>query len=131
MAAPLRSAVGYRWVIPGALALGAATMMGLSFTTNPYVAALLLAGYILHVTVWNVSAVSLRQRLVPEHVRGRLNSLFKLSGLIGLVVGAAVAGPLASGTDLATPFAVAGLVFAGCVVYTGWLLRTEPTTPVG
>lgn len=103
-------------------------MFGLYLTTNAHVAAALLAGYIFHVTVWNISAVSLRQRLVPDEMRGRQNSFFKLSGLIGLVLGAAIAGPLANATDLATPFAVAGLIFAVCVAYTAWLLHVEPDT---
>lgn len=125
-AAGMREAVGYRWVIPGALALGAVTMIGLYFTTNPYVAALLLAAYIFHATVWNICAVTLRQRLVPEHMRGRQNSLFKLSGLIGLVIGAGIAGPIADAAGLALPFGIAGLIFVACVPYTGWLLRVEP-----
>lgn len=128
VAAPMRASLGYRWVIPGALALGAATMFGLYVTTNVYLAAALLAGYIFHVTAWNICAVSLRQRLVPDEMRGRQNSFFKLSGLIGLVLGAAIAGPLANATDVATPFGVAGLIFAVCVAYTAWLLRVEPDT---
>jgi MFS family permease len=103
-------------------------MFGLAFTTNAYLAAALLAAYIFHVTVWNICAVSLRQRLVPEEMRGRQNSFFKLSGLIGLVLGAAIAGPLANATDLATPFGLAGFIFAVCVAYTAWLLRVETDT---
>jgi len=41
-AARLRAAFGYQWVIPVALALGAATMGGLYLTQSPIVAALLL-----------------------------------------------------------------------------------------
>ncbi|MBS2937242.1 MFS transporter [Nocardioides sp. J2M5] len=126
--ARMRQALGYRLLVPGALALGAITMLGLYVTTSPYVAALLLAAYIFHVTVWNICVVSLRQRLVPDAMRGRQNSLFKLSGLLGLVVGAAIAGPIASASGLATPFGIAGLVFVGCAAYTAWLLRTEPGT---
>ena len=98
---------------------------GLFLTASPYVAALLLAGHIFHVTVWNICVVSLRQRLVPDAMRGRQNSLFKLSGLTGLVVGAGLAGPIAS-AGLAAPFGIAGLVFAGCAAYTAWLLKIEP-----
>lgn len=125
----LRTVLGYRWAIPGSLALGMATMLGLYFTTNEYVAALLLAGYIFHATVWNICSLSLRQRLVPEHMRGRQNSLFKLSGLIGLVMGAAVAGPLADAAGLAAPFGVAGLMFGAGAVYTAIVLRAEPGPP--
>ncbi len=125
VAAPLRAALGYGVVIPGALAIGAATMTGLYFTTDAYVAAALLAAYIFHVTVWSICAVSLRQRLVPDEMRGRQNSFVKLSGLIGLVVGAAAAGPLVTATDLATPFGVAGIIFAVCVAWTAWLLHDD------
>lgn len=125
-AARLRSAFGYQRVIPVALALGAATMGGLYLTQRPIVAALLLAGYILHATVWNICAVSLRQRLVPEHLRGRQNSLFGLSGLIGLVLGAAVAGPIADTAGLHAPFGIAACIFAICVFYTAWLLTKDP-----
>lgn len=124
--AKMRRVLGYRALVPCALALGAITMLGLFFTTSPFVAALLLAAYIFHVTVWNICVVSLRQRLVPDVMRGRQNSLFKLSGLIGLVVGAAIAGPIASAAGLATPFGIAGLIFVGCAVYTAWLLHSEP-----
>lgn len=124
IAAPLRQRIGYRWLIPTSLAIGSITMIGLFLTTNTYAAAVLLAAYILHVTVWNICAVSLRQRLAPEAMRGRINSMFKLAGLVGLVIGAAVAGPLA-GVDLSIPYGIAGLIFAVCVVYTWVLLRTH------
>ena len=124
--ARMRQFLGYRLLVPGALALGSITMLGLFFTTSPYVAAVLLAAYIFHVTAWNICVVSLRQRLVPDDMRGRQNSLFKLSGLIGLVVGAAIAGPIASTAGLATPFGIAGLIFGGCTAYTAWLLTSDP-----
>lgn len=74
-----------------------------------------------HVTVWNICALSVQQRLVPDHQRGRQNSLFKLSGLIGLTLGAAVAGPIVDSAALAAPFGIAALIFGICTVYTGWL----------
>ena len=124
--ARMRQALGYRLLVPGALGLGAVTMLGLYVTTSPYVAAVLLAAYIFHATVWNICVVSLRQRLVPDAMRGRQNSLFKLSGLIGLVVGASIAGPMATAAGLAAPFGIAGLIFLGCTAYTAWLFRSEP-----
>ncbi len=126
VAAPLRQRFGYRRMLIASLVLGSATMIGLALTDNAIVAAGLLAAYILHVTVWNVCGVALRQRLVPEAMRGRNNSLFKLSGLIGLVIGAAIAGPLANGLSLAAPFAVAGVIFAGGTVLTWITARDDP-----
>ena len=129
--ATMRQALGYRLLVPGALALGAVTMLGLYFPPTPHGPAPLPAAYIFHVTVWNICVVSLRQRLVPDAMRGRQNSLFKLSGLIGLVVGAAIAGPIAAAAGLATPFGVAGLIFVGCAAYTAWLLGSEPDLASG
>lgn len=94
---------------------------------------MLLAGYILYVTVCNICALSIRQRLVPHHQRGRQNSVFKLSGLIGLALGAAVAGPIADSAGLAAPFGVAAVLFGICVVYTAWLPKNDslPADRVG
>lgn len=49
-----------------------------AFTTNPFLvgAAFVLSG--LFVVVWNVITVSLRQRIVPDHLLGRLNSAYRL-----------------------------------------------------
>lgn len=49
-----------------------------AFTTNPFVvgAAFVLSG--LFIVVWNVITVSLRQRIVPDHLLGRLNSAYRL-----------------------------------------------------
>ncbi|WP_342371755.1 MFS transporter [Propioniciclava soli] len=124
--ASLRDKFGYCGVVVPALLLGSLTMVGLFFTSNAYAAAGLLAAYIFHVTAWNICAVSLRQRLVPAYLRGRQNSLFKLSGLIGLVVGAAIAGPIATVGGLHLPFGIAGVIFAGCVAYMAWALRVKP-----
>jgi predicted MFS family arabinose efflux permease len=126
IAAPLRQRLGYRRVLIASLILGSVTMLGLAITDNAFLAAGLLAAYILHATVWNICGVALRQRLVPEAMRGRNNSLFKLSGLIGLVIGAAIAGPLAAGLSLAAPFAVGSLIFAAGAVLTGVTARDDP-----
>lgn len=123
LAAPLRRAIGYRGTIPAALSLGSITMAGLFLTTNASVAAVLLAAYILHATVWGVCSISLRQRLVPEELRGRVNAISRLSGLVGLALGALIGGPLAKTFGLHAPFGVAALIFALCVGYTSWLLK--------
>jgi len=58
---------------------------------------------------------------VPDHQRGRQNSLFKLSGLIGLTLGAAVAGPIVDSAGLVAPFGIAAVILGICAVYTRWL----------
>jgi MFS family permease len=122
-AAPLRARVGYTATITGSLALGAITLAGMSLTDIPWIAALLLAAYIFHAVVWGIGVNSLRQRLVPETLRGRVNAFSKLLGLIGLAFGAGVGGLLASTFGLAAPFVAGAAVFAVCAVTVRPLLR--------
>ncbi|TFD01418.1 MFS transporter [Cryobacterium sinapicolor] len=123
--APLRSCVGYGWTIVGSLFLGAASMFALAFVRIPWLAAALLAAYILHSVVWGICVNSLRQRLVPENLRGRVNASSKVLGLIGLTVGAALGGVLASSLSLCVPFLASGILFICCGAIVWWLFRSD------
>lgn len=123
-AARLRRRLGYRWTIAASLALGALTLGGLSLTTNPIVAGVLLALYILHATVWNVCAQSLRQRLIPDELLGRVGASTRVLGLLGLGIGAMLGGLLGS-IDLAIPVAVGAGVFVVCCVLAAVMLRGQ------
>ncbi|MBC7724742.1 MAG: MFS transporter, partial [Burkholderiaceae bacterium] len=123
--ARLRGRWGYRRTIVGSVVLGAGTMAALAGVTVPWVAAVLLAGYIGHAVVWGICVSSLRQRLVPDRLRGRVNASSKLVSLAGLTLGALLGGTLASGVGLAAPFALAAVLFAGCAVAVRALLRPD------
>lgn len=125
--APLRTRVGYGWTIVGSLCLGAGSMFALAFARMPWLAAALLAAYILHSVVWGICVSSLRQRLVPGNLRGRVNASTKVLGLIGLTAGAALGGVLASSYSLSTPFLASGALFLCCGVIVWWLFRSERT----
>lgn len=66
--------------------------------------------------VWNVTSVSTRQRLIPDAVRGRVNSICRLLAWgmmpLGLVLSGVVVSLgelfLSRGTALVLPFWVAG-----------------------
>jgi predicted MFS family arabinose efflux permease len=45
--------------------------------------------------LWQVVAVSLRHRLVPDHLRGRVNGVHRTFAMGSMVVGAAAGGALA------------------------------------
>lgn len=122
IAAPLRSRIGYAWTIMGSLALGCGTLIGLSFTQTPWVAAALFAAYILHAVIWGICVTSLRQRLIPNELRGRVNASSRVLGLIGLTFGAILGGLLADGFGLWAPFQ-GGLIFGICVVIVWRLFR--------
>jgi MFS family permease len=86
---------------------------------NALVLGVLLACTTAMTTLWNVSTVSLRQRLVPRELLGRVNSAYKMFGWGLMPVGAAVGGLLAARYGIGVPFPVAGalraLVLAGAL----------------
>jgi MFS family permease len=92
---------------------GCATMLAL--TTGPLLAGLAFALYGVAEAVWHVVTSSLRQSLVPEHLRGRVMSSYRLATFGVVPVGAAIGGLLASVHGLRAPFllqAVAMLLIA-------------------
>lgn len=126
LAPRLRRRLGYRWTIVASLTLAAVTLTGLSLTSDPRVAGVLLALYILHAVVWSICALSLRQRLIPDGLLGRVGAAARVLGLLGLAVGSALGGVLAS-VDLVIPVVAGAVVFAGCCVLAAVTLRGDLT----
>jgi MFS family permease len=60
-------------------------------------------------TLWNIVTISLRQRIVPDELLGRVTSAYRVVGLGSMPLGAAVGGAVASGFGLSAPFIVAGV----------------------
>ncbi|MDF2989711.1 MAG: putative transporter [Microbacterium sp.] len=119
----VRRRLGYRWTIVASLLIGAASLLILAVTRDAVVAAVLLAAYILHAVAWGICSTSLRQRLVPEELRGRINAASRVAGLLGLALGSLLGGVLAA-MHVALPVAVGGAVFVACAVIAIPLLRT-------
>lgn len=124
LASRLRKRLGYRWTIVASLLLGALTLGGLALTTDPIVAGVLLALYILHAVVWNICSLSLRQRLVPDDLLGRVGGAARVLGLLGLAAGSALGGILGV-IDLAIPVASGAAVFVACCFVATFTLRGE------
>ncbi|MFL1375868.1 MFS transporter [Nocardiopsis protaetiae] len=90
-----------------------------ALTANPY---LVGAGFFvggLGIAVWNVTTVSLRQRITPDHLLGRLNSGYRLLAWGTMPLGAAAGGIIAQFAGLAWVFASMGALSAVVLV---WLL---------
>jgi hypothetical protein len=62
--------------------------------------------------LWNVITVSLRQRLVPAHLLGRVTSAYRVVGLGAMPLGAAIGGVVAEELGLRAPWFVAGAALA-------------------
>ncbi len=101
-------------VIAGAA--DAAFFAGLGLAPDPAVAALMLAGQGLAVTMWNVVTVSLRQQVVPAHLLGRVNSVYRMLGWGLMPLGALAGGFVAHAAGLRAPYVVAGLLCGVCLL---------------
>ncbi|MGH9186655.1 MAG: MFS transporter, partial [Acidimicrobiales bacterium] len=80
-------------------------------------AAAIVAGGVM-VMVWNIITVSLRQRITPEHLMGRVNAGYRLLAWGTLPIGAALGGFLAEALSLRWVFGLAGagsLLLLGCM----------------
>ncbi|HEY4408337.1 MAG TPA: MFS transporter [Acidimicrobiia bacterium] len=109
LAAPIERALGraralFMAVVAGAVLIGGPAL----FTTVGPNATLLVVGGLGSVT-WNVITVSLRQRIVPEPLMGRVNAGYRLLAWGTMPVGAALGGVLAEAFGVRTVFGVAAL----------------------
>ncbi|WP_199434665.1 MFS transporter [Qaidamihabitans albus] len=92
-------------VVGGALTVGVPAL-----TADPFaIGAAFFAGGV-GIVIWNVVAVSLRQRITPDRLLGRLNSGYRLIAWGSRPLGAAAGGVLAEVLGLRVVFAVMGLL---------------------
>jgi MFS family permease len=101
------------------MALGAGVP---AFTSSPYVVALAFFVSGVGVIAWNVVTVSLRQRIVPDQLLGRLNASYRLLAWGTQPLGAIVGGAIGEAFGIRAVFVVAGvltlLVLVGRLVVT-------------
>ncbi|OKI12430.1 MFS transporter [Nocardiopsis sp. TSRI0078] len=93
-------------------------------TADPYLVAggFFLGG--LGIAGWNVITVSLRQRITPDHLLGRVNSGYRLLAWGTMPLGAAAGGVIAELLGLTAVFAAMGLL---CLTLLAGLVRMDDT----
>ena len=92
-------------ILGGALLVG-----GPAVTDNPYIlGALLFVGGML-IMLWNIITVSLRQRIAPARLLGRVNSAYRLLAWGTMPLGAAAGGLLAQWLGLQVMFGIMGVL---------------------
>ena len=97
--------------------LGCALFVGApALTNNPYILGpILLVGGIL-IVLWNVITVSLRQRIAPNRLLGRVNSAYRLLAWGTMPIGAAAGGVLSQWLGLQAMFGIMGVLTLGLLV---------------
>ena len=87
----------------------------IAFAPGPITVAAAMFFFYLSGIVWNTLSISYRQRVVPDEIRGRVNSVYRLFAWgmmpLGLIASGAIVsmaeGPLSRDTALTMPFLVA------------------------
>ncbi|HWM20833.1 MAG TPA: MFS transporter [Ilumatobacteraceae bacterium] len=83
--------------------------LGLGLADQAWIFAPVMALGAFSAVTWNVVTVSLRQALVPDELRGRVNSAYRFFGWGAMPIGALLGALLANATNLHAPFIVGGL----------------------
>lgn len=80
----------------------------------PNVAAVITAGVLMAVfgTIWNVLTVSLRQRLIPSELFGRVNSMYRFLGTGTSAIGAIIGGQIAYHFGLRATYLASGVTLS-------------------
>jgi MFS family permease len=114
------------WTIRVGLLVEAGTHLVLATSRSPYVVGLALFLFGVHGALWGMVASSLRQRLAPPEMLGRVGSstLFVSAG--GNCLGAVLGGGLASAFGLTAPYWV-GFVVAVLVTAATWRVFDRAT----
>lgn len=103
----------------------------LALTSNPYVAGWAEFNTVFTGMLWNVVTVSYRQRVIPDALLGRVNSLYRFFGWGSMPIAAVLAGTIVAwsepvmGRDLAlrVPFITAAVICFGLFIYGARKLR--------
>lgn len=115
LAGRLTDRFGSATLLRAGLTIETGVHLVLAVTRSPWVAGSALVAFGAHAAVWGVVAATVRQRLVPDRLPGRLGSVYALLVMGGSALGALAGGVLAGLTGLDGPFWVA----AACNVVLG------------
>jgi MFS family permease len=100
---------------PGPLLVATVLLIGLPFFV-PYATASVAPIAVAFVVssgagvAWNIVTVSLRQRITPDHLLGRMNATYRLLGWGGMPLGAALGGLIGEVAGVRAVFLLAGIV---------------------
>jgi MFS family permease len=110
VAAPMERLFGRVPVLFASVVVTAVTFAVPAFTTSPFIigGAFMVSG--VFVVVWNVITVTLRQRIVPDHLLGRVNAGYRLFAWGTQPIGALLGGVIGELLGLRAVFLLGGLL---------------------
>nr|WP_237683565.1 MFS transporter [Nocardiopsis sinuspersici] len=122
----LEARLGRALLLRWGLVVEAATYLALALTTNGLAAGLVMVLFGAHTVVWGTAATTVRQRLTPDRLLGRVGGVYRLADLGGAALGAVVGGLVAEHVALLAPFWVAA-ASVGLLAVVAWrpLVTTE------
>ena len=96
---------------------GVFSTVGLIFFFMPHIWSVAIAVSVMGLagTTWNIVTVSLRQRIIPAELFGRVNSVYRLIGTGSISLGALIGGQIAYSYGLRSPYLAS--VFVGCIAF--------------
>jgi MFS family permease len=100
------NAIGTLATVYSVMLLWAVSMFAEGMWPRLWVSVIATVSMAFATTVWNTATVSLRQRVVPAHLFGRVNSVYRWLVWGSLSIGAALGGIIAHGFGLRAPFFV-------------------------
>jgi MFS family permease len=102
--------MGRARLLTTAVIINALTVAIPGLTPNPWIVGASFAVAGVGIVMWNVVTVSLRQRIVPDALLGRLNASYRLLAWGSQPIGALLGGLLAQWLGLPAVFIIAGVV---------------------
>lgn len=89
------------------LLVEAGTQLALGLTHHAWTAAAVMLVFGVHATVWGVVTASIRQRVVPDELRGRIGGVYLLFSAGGMALGSGLGGIVAQVGGISAPYLVA------------------------
>jgi MFS family permease len=114
------------WTLRIGLLIEAGTHLALATSRSPYFIGFVLFAFGVHGALWSIVGSSLRQRLTPPNMRGRVGSTTLFIAAGGNCVGALLGGVIAANFGLTAPYWV-GFVVAMIVSAATWRVFDRAT----
>jgi MFS family permease len=113
------------WTVRVGLIIEALTHLTLAAATRAWIVGIALFAFGVHASLWMIVAGSLRQRLTPPEMLGRVTSATLFLGAGGNCLGALLGGVVASRFGITAPYWVGFVVAVGVSVAT-WRVFSRP-----